>query len=595
MKYLIYLICISFSISLTAQTGTREKNKHERCNTMPALEKRMNNDPVYRQFRKNAMAMKAGNQRFLPCDGANTIVIPVAFHFATDIVLCGEESCVLAEVQDQLDALNAAFGDNTGSESEAVCLEAYQDEAGNSVASTGTCISFCMAIPPAGTAANLTPEDPPITVNVYDGGTSLGGGAPGWDGILNIFITPAATCLGEADGIPGRANGDGVSVCAEVFGGTDPSSCDALDTSDFYDRGATLIHEVGHYLGLLHTHVDEEELICGFDSDVEAPGPFMVNDTPPQPVPSGDCFDECFINTDCPNALPEPTANFMSYSDDICMAMFTEDQAAVMNYWAFELFSGSASLCSDPNPTALIACVDATCDDGKMNGGEFDVDCGGPNCEPCEVIPSCDPGAITLLDENFNSCEMPDGWTTSATDGGSGIFFDEGVSFIENVADANPEFFGCVGIIDDDTADDIGVGCIITPVMDLTLVESANLVFDWQNIATNAGFGFFFVEVYDGSDWVEILLETGDVDGRAMISLDAYDNTDFQVRFCSDDEGEFAFGIYIDNVSVCGQERAALASEIPTMGEWGLIILGLLIMSCSVIAIRQKDEAYTAS
>jgi len=330
------------------------------CTTMEGLEQRKANDPEYAAFHNSALAIPSvsTDQARIACNGSNTIIVPVAFHFANNAVSgnCGGEQCLLAEVQDQLDALNIAFGDNTGTSQEAVCPQAYRDANGNSVASTGTCIEFCLAVPPAGGAADLDPScDPPITVGIFSGGLNGGGnGAPGWGGIMNIFITNG-NCLGVADGIPGAANGDGVTVCSEAFGGFGgPSGCN-LDDNNTFGLGATLVHEVGHYLGLFHTFQGS----CG-TQETNPPGPFDILDTPAQNNPSGGTPTGCQASG-C-GGTPRGTANFMDYTNDAGMSLFTEDQAQVMNYWANQLFSATASQCSDPNPTQLTSlCRNESC------------------------------------------------------------------------------------------------------------------------------------------------------------------------------------------------------------------------------------------
>ncbi|ETN44395.1 uncharacterized protein HMPREF1541_10575 [Cyphellophora europaea CBS 101466] len=123
---------------------------------------------------------------------------------------------------------------------------------------------------------------------------------------------------------------DGCNILAStVAGGTE---------TDF-DEGATTVHEVGHFFGLLHTF---EGNTCSKDSWGD-----YVSDTPQQRDATVGCpqyQDTCPVSgisitsSRVPGpqgyAGPDPVHNFMDYSTDACLTEFTPGQTArMLNMW----------------------------------------------------------------------------------------------------------------------------------------------------------------------------------------------------------------------------------------------------------------------
>jgi hypothetical protein len=130
---------------------------------------------------------------------------------------------------------------------------------------------------------------------------------------LNIWVCVIGNgILGYAQFPGGSSSTDGIVIDPRYFGTT------GLAIAPF-NLGRTATHEVGHYFNLRHIWGDAT---CGND---------FVGDTPPHRTANYSCPNT--INITCTNNTSfnrEMTMNYMDYTDDACMYMFTLGQASRM-------------------------------------------------------------------------------------------------------------------------------------------------------------------------------------------------------------------------------------------------------------------------
>src|SRR5204863_4475237 len=133
---------------------------------------------------------------------------------------------------------------------------------------------------------------------------------------MNIWVANISNGLLGITQLPGGPpETDGICIAYNAFGRTGHLTAP-------YNRGRTGTHETGHWLGLQHIWGDDGGDCTGSD---------FIDDTPNQAHETYGCpafpvYDAC--TPAYPGIL---FMDFMDYTDDACMHLFTNGQANYMN------------------------------------------------------------------------------------------------------------------------------------------------------------------------------------------------------------------------------------------------------------------------
>ncbi len=311
MKLKLLFVLLVFQVSFA---------QHRTCGMQEKLAQIMSN-PVQRQaYLEQQNKFNIELQKIVSNKSENSvnavIRIPVAVHFPAVSNTSTLKACFRSLAQSQVNILNADYNATNADISNYTADAPFYPGT-----NTGSLqVEFVLATQnhPAGTG--LVNGDLAVTFGTDFLGTNDNDTT--WAGYLNLV------CRNAGNGILGYSNlggspsaGNCVVISKASFGSG--SGCTGYVPGAPYDLGRTLTHELGHYFNLDHTFNGCDGANCATSGD-------RICDTPALNIENYDCPAAGDV-MGCSNyAL---TMNYMDYTNDACMYMFTAGQAARMLAW----------------------------------------------------------------------------------------------------------------------------------------------------------------------------------------------------------------------------------------------------------------------
>jgi hypothetical protein len=292
----------------------------DKCGTMQRLDARFKRDPSFKvkfQLQRASFneALKtvisnAGNKVSDNGQSNKTInTIPVIFH----VVLPDPSVVTDAQVMAQIDTLNR---DYAGINGDSVKIPSFfKSLFGKSS------LQFCLA-QHTPTGDITTGIDRGTTTQASFNNTTDGvkhvstGGTDIWDGTkyFNVWICALSNGVVGYATFPDDNQPDEQGVVIDYR---------SLPGGSFtgFNTGKTLSHETGHYFNLYHIWGDDNGACTGTD---------YVDDTPNQANSTSGCFSGVRTDACTPGGNGIMYENYMDYSNDDCLVMFTVQQVARM-------------------------------------------------------------------------------------------------------------------------------------------------------------------------------------------------------------------------------------------------------------------------
>jgi len=285
------------------------QSQNRSCGTMQNLDEIRQNDP---QLDQRMQVEESAIQNWIANNPENSMLnvltIPVVVHV---IYKTSSQNISTAQVLSQIDILNEDF--------RKLNADVSSVPSAFSAVAADVEIEFCLAVrdPNGNVTTGITRTS--TTSSSFSGYTSMkytsSGGHDAWNTskYLNIWVCNLASgLLGFATFPGGSSSTDGV-VCDYAYFGD-------IGTATYpYHLGRTATHEVGHWLNLYHIWGDSN---CGND---------YVSDTPTQQGSNYGCptfpsTSNCTGN----GSNGDMFMNYMDYTNDACMYMFSSGQKTRM-------------------------------------------------------------------------------------------------------------------------------------------------------------------------------------------------------------------------------------------------------------------------
>ena len=260
------------------------------CASQEVLEAQMKADPTL-ALRMNKIEDFTQNAMLSGRLVNGKIEIPVVVNV---LYKTAAENISTAQIQSQIDVLNRDYNAlNSDFNSVPALFSGVKANVGitfvlqNIVRKATTTTSWTTNDAMKKAATGIAPTTPTTVLNMWS--CNLGGGI-----------------LGYAQFPGGASSTDGVVIDNNAFGTTGSVSAP-------FNLGRTATHEVGHWMNLRHIWGDAN---CGSD---------LVSDTPTHNAPNYGVPAYPHYST-CSGTPVEMTMNYMDYTNDACMYMFTTGQ-----------------------------------------------------------------------------------------------------------------------------------------------------------------------------------------------------------------------------------------------------------------------------